>query len=167
MDTLLLNGDASPLSILPLSAVSWQDAIKYMCLERVTVLEWYDDWVVRSSSWETKVPAVIMIKEYVRNRGNPRLSKSNITLRDRYQCQYCLERVNMKTVTMDHVVPQSRGGKTTWDNIVASCAPCNSRKGSKLWIPKSTPQMPTYYELVNIRRELPFAIKHPSWNNYI
>ena len=62
MDTLILNKDGSPLSILPLSAVRWQEAIKYIWMDRVTVLDWYDDWVVSSPSWETRVPAVIMVK---------------------------------------------------------------------------------------------------------
>ena len=62
MDTLMLNKDAAPISVLPLSAVRWQEAIKYMWMDRVTVLEWYDDWVVSSPSWETKVPAVMMLK---------------------------------------------------------------------------------------------------------
>ncbi len=53
MDTLVLNKDAQPISILPLSAIGWQEAIKYMWLDRVHVLEWYDDWIVRSPTWET------------------------------------------------------------------------------------------------------------------
>ena len=57
-DTLVLNADAKPYSILPLSTISWQESIKYLILDRVTVLEWYDDWVVSSPSWETAVPAV-------------------------------------------------------------------------------------------------------------
>lgn len=167
MDTLILNRDASPLSLLPLSAIRWQEAIKYICLDRVTVLEWYDDWVVRSANWETRVPAVIMVKEYVKKNSMPRLSKFNVTLRDRFECQYCSTRVNMKHVTMDHVVPISKGGETSWENIVASCGPCNSRKGSDLWNPKHKPYQPNYYELVNIRKKLPFEVKHPSWKDYI
>jgi 5-methylcytosine-specific restriction endonuclease McrA len=167
VDTLLLNKDASPISMLPLSAVSWQEAIKYMCLDRVTVLEWYDDWIVRSSSWETRVPAVMMVKDYVKQKTYPRFSKFNVTLRDRFECQYCGTDVTTKSVTMDHVYPISRGGKTCWENIVAACGPCNANKGSKLIKPRREPYQPTYYELVNIRKELPFTIKHPSWEDYI
>lgn len=167
MDTLLLNKDASPLSVLPLSAISWQEAIKYMCLDRVTVLEWYDDWIVHSANWETKVPAVMMVKDYVKQKTYPRFSKFNVTLRDRYTCQYCGTRISQKSVTMDHVYPVSMGGKTCWENIVASCITCNQNKGSKLIKPKREPYRPTYYELVNIRKELPFTIKHPSWEDYI
>jgi 5-methylcytosine-specific restriction endonuclease McrA len=167
MDTLMLNKDASPISILPLSAVGWQDAIKYMWLDRVAVLEWYDDWVVRSPSWETKVPAVMMVKDYVRKSTYPRFSKYNVTLRDKFTCQYCTKPVALSNVTMDHVYPVSMGGSTCWENIVASCMKCNTTKGSKLIKPRREPYKPTYYELANIRKQLPFDIKHPSWENYI
>jgi len=167
MDTLILNKDAAPINVLPLSAVSWQDAIKYMCLDRVTVLDWYDDWIVHSANWETKVPAVMMVKDYVRQNKYPRFSKFNVTLRDRFNCQYCGTNVSTNTVTMDHVYPVSMGGRTNWENIVASCMKCNTTKGSKLIKPKREPYRPTYYELVAIRKELPFDIKHPSWSNYI
>ena len=167
MDTLILNRDGSPVSLLPLSAVSWKDAIKDICLDRVDVLEWYDDWVVRSATWETKVPAVIMVKDYIRNSGKPRLSKFNVLLRDRFECQYCDIQLNATNVTMDHVLPMSKGGTTTWTNLVSSCQKCNSYKGSKLWKPRSLPYQPTYYELVKIRKQLPFDIKHPSWKDYL
>jgi len=72
--TLLLNADAQPVSYLPLSAIQWQDAITYLWLDKVTVLEWYDDWMVRSDKWETRVPAVIMLKEMYRRRRQPRFS---------------------------------------------------------------------------------------------
>ena len=68
---------------------------------------------------------------------------------------------------MDHVYPVSMGGKTNWENIVASCITCNQQKGNKLIKPKRLPYRPTYYELVKIRKELPFTIKHPSWEDYI
>jgi len=88
-DTLVLNADAKPYSILPLSTISWQESIKYIVLQRVTVLEWYDDWVVSSPNWETKVPAVVMVKDYIRKSTKVRFSKYNLFLRDQFVCQYC------------------------------------------------------------------------------
>lgn len=172
MDTLLLNKDASPISVLPLSAVGWQEAIKYIWLDRVHVLEWYDDWIVRSPSWETRVPAVMMVKDYVKTKKYPRFSKYNVTLRDRFECQYCGTAVTTNggrpnTVTMDHVYPISLGGKTCWENIVAACPSCNLGKGSSLIKPRRMPYKPSYYELANIRKELPFDLKHPSWKDYL
>lgn len=167
-DVLVLNADAQPVSYLPLSAVQWKEAITYMWLDKCDVLEWYDDWIVRSSSWETKVPAVIMLKEFQRRRRLPRLSKTNLYLRDLYTCQYCSEQIPRNSLTVDHVIPISKGGRTTWTNCVAACNPCNGRKGNKTVMkPKSTPRQPTYYELVNNRKQLDFDIRHQSWKNYI
>lgn len=167
-DTLLLNNDAQPISYLPLSAVQWKEAITYLWLDKVTVLEWYDDWVVRSATWETKVPAVIMLKQQMRRRLRPRFSKSNIYLRDLYTCQYCKIQLTKTQTTIDHVIPLSKGGTTQWDNIVTACAPCNSKKGDKLYPkPLRIPHRPEYYELVNNRKQLPFNIKHESWLNFI
>lgn len=166
-DTLLLNKDAQPVNMIPLSTVSWQDAIRFICLDRVQVLEWYDDWVVKSPSWETRVPAVIIIKDFVRQKLYPRFSKYNVTLRDKFTCQYCEQPVGLQSVTMDHVIPQSRGGKTVWDNIVASCYDCNQKKGNRLIKPVKEPYKPTYYELVAIRKTMPYDIRHPSWVDYL
>ena len=62
MATLLLNADAQPTSILPLSIVNWEDAIRYLYTDKVDVLAWYDHWTVRSERWSTQVPAVIMLR---------------------------------------------------------------------------------------------------------
>jgi 5-methylcytosine-specific restriction endonuclease McrA len=163
-DVLVLNADAQPVSYLPLSVIQWQDAITYMWLDKCTVLEWYDDWMVHSASWETRVPAVIMLKEMMRRRRSPRFSKSNIFLRDLYTCQYCSTQFNKNLLTMDHVKPLSKGGKTSWENIVTACNPCNSRKGNdERIVPKVLPYQPDYYELVNKRKQMQFDVRHPSW----
>src|SRR5210317_1412224 len=129
--TLLLNADAQPVSYLPLSAIQWKESITYLWLDKVTVLEWYDDWIVRSASWETRVPAVIMLKEMQRRRRKPRFSKTNLYVRDVYTCQYCNTPYTRNNLTLDHVIPISKGGRTNWENIVAACGPCNTRKGNK------------------------------------
>lgn len=168
MDTLVLNADGQPISFLPPSTIQWKEAITYLWLDKVNVLEWYDDWVVHSASWETKVPAVIMLKEMTRRRQKPRFSKYNLYLRDLFTCQYCTTQFPQSQLTLDHVIPISKGGKTGWENIVAACNPCNSKKGNKLNIkPKRTPYAPDYYDLVNKRKKLDFVIKHPSWETFL
>ena len=168
MDTLVLNADAQPISLMPLSAIEWKEAITYMWLDKVNVLEWYDDWIVRSASWETRVPAVIMLKEMTRRRRTPRFSKNNIFLRDLNTCQYCLTQFPKSQLTLDHVLPISRGGKTEWTNLVTACSPCNSRKGNSLTPrPHSQPYEPDYYDLVNKRKKLDFEIRHPSWATFL
>ena len=167
MDTLLLNKDASPISVLPLSAVGWQEAIKYLWLDRVHVLEWYDDWIVRSPSWESRVPAVMMVKDYVKTKKYPRFSKYNVSLRDHFECQYCGTHVTSQTVTMDHVWPVSRGGKTNWENSVTACKPCNFRKGTHDWKPLRAPYKPDHFQLINKWRQRPIQVRHPSWYTYL
>ena len=167
-DTLVLNADGQPVSLLPPSTIQWKEAITYLWLDKVHVVEWYDDWVVRSSTWETKVPAVIMLKDMYRRRRTPRFSKYNVYLRDMFTCQYCLTPFSKALLTVDHVVPISKGGKTNWTNIVTACGPCNSRKGNSLTPrPKKMPYQPDYFELANNRKELEFEIRHPSWSNWL
>lgn len=168
-DTLVLNADAKPYSILPLSTVSWQESIKYYLLEKVTVLEWYDDWIVSSPTWETAVPAVVMVKKYVRKNSSVRLTKHNILLRDQYVCQYCDELLRARNkCTIDHVIPISRGGRTTWENCVTACGPCNGAKGNSLYPkPNRLPFKPTYYDLAKNQKFLEHTLKHQSWKNYI
>lgn len=167
-DTLVLNADGNPYSILPLSAINWQDAIRYMVLDKVHVLEWYDDWMVSSPTWETKVPAVIMVKKFVKKNSNVRFSKFNVMLRDNFECQYCSVVLTRSTATMDHVVPVSKGGKTSFTNVVTACNPCNSTKSDRTDIkPKKEPVMPTYFDLVKNKRSLDIAYRHPSWQKFL
>ena len=167
-DVLLLNADAQPVSYLPLRVIEWKEAIMYMYHDKCSVLEWYDDWMVHSPTWETKVPAVIMLKDFVRQKTHVRFSKSNVFLRDQYQCLYCSCGVSRTTGTLDHVVPVSKGGKTSFNNIVTACRACNTRKGNKMTMkPNYAPYTPGYWELVRKRKQLPFPVKHPSWAQWI
>ena len=78
------------------------------------------------------MPSVIRLLEYRRIPHQTRaLSRKNILLRDRNTCQYCGEVFAPGELTLDHVVPRSRGGNSTWENLVACCHPCNNRKGSR------------------------------------
>jgi 5-methylcytosine-specific restriction endonuclease McrA len=166
--TLLLNADGAPISWLPLSTISWEEAIKFMVLEKATVLESYDDWVVHSANWETQVPAVMILREYEKRKTAIRYSKHNVFLRDGYTCQYCGDDVSRKTATLDHVLPVSHGGKTTFENTVCACATCNANKGNdKKIVPKHKPVKPTYYQLVEKRRKQQWDMPHPSWANYL
>jgi 5-methylcytosine-specific restriction endonuclease McrA len=167
-DCLLLNSDAQPVSLLPVSTITWQDSIRYMVLEKAVVLSWHDNWIVRSAYWETKVPAVLMLTEYMKPKSSVRFSKSNVFLRDGYECQYCKTDMSKRTATLDHVLPVSHGGKTSFENCVTACSPCNSSKGNnKKIVPLHKPHKPTYWELVDRRRKMPFDIKHPDWALYL
>ena len=164
----MLNADGAPVSWLPLSIISWEEAIKYMVLEKATVLDWYEDWTVHSANWETKVPAVMILREYEKRKTGIRYSKHNVFLRDGYVCQYCGDDVSKKTATLDHVLPVSHGGKTTFENTVTACGPCNANKGNdRKIVPKHKPVKPTYFQLVDKRKKQAWDMPHPGWRNYL
>ena len=168
MTCLVLNADAAPVSILPLSIISWEEAIRYLVTDKARVLEWYDDWIVRSQRWETRVPAVMMLNEYQKKKTSIRFSKQNVFLRDSYTCQYCGTDVSRKTATLDHVLPSSHGGKSVWENCTTSCGPCNAKKGNnKKIVPRTKPWKPTYYQLAEKRKQMKWDLPHPSWAQYL
>lgn len=167
-DCLLLNADAQPVSFLPLSVISWQEAVRYMVLDKAAVLEWHENWFVHSATWKTQVPSVLMLREFMKAKNTVRFSKQNIFLRDERSCQYCGVELTLNTFTMDHVLPISKGGKTTFDNIVVACQTCNANKGNNHKIvPKRKPYKPDYWELVSKRKKMPFNIRHHTWEPYI
>jgi len=90
-----------------------------------------DGYVVRSPSISFQLPTVIRtLKMVKRNSRKPlSFSKKNILRRDNYKCQYCGAREI--TLTVDHILPKSRGGKTNWNNMVVACKPCNLKKGNR------------------------------------
>ena len=87
---------------------------------------------VHSSRQSIKLPSVIRLLEYRRIPHQTRaLSRKNILMRDRYTCQYCLKATPSGVLTLDHVIPRSRSGETTWENLVACCHYCNNKKGNR------------------------------------
>ena len=88
---------------------------------------------VHSARHSIRVPSVIRLLEYRRIPHQTRaLSRKNILMRDRYTCQYCHKTLPSGELTLDHVMPRSRSGETTWENLVACCHHCNNRKGDRL-----------------------------------
>lgn len=168
MSTLMLNADGAPISWLPLSIATWQESIQKMVSGKAVVLHFYEDWIVRSANWSTPVPAVMILRDYEKRKATIRFSKLNVFLRDGYECQYCKELVTRKNATLDHVLPVSHGGKTTFENTVTACAPCNANKGNdKKIVPAHKPVKPSYYQLVDKRKKLKWDVAHPSWNHYL
>ena len=165
---LVLNADFRPLSYYPLSLWSWQDAIKAVCLDRVHIVSSYDR-IVKSPSFEMFIPSVVSLKDYVRQARHPAFTRFNVFLRDRFQCQYCGCKDDL---TFDHVIPRSKGGRTTWENVVTACAPCNLRKSDrlpkeiKMW-PLQSPFQPSVHDLHNNGRAFPPNHLHDSWLDYL
>lgn len=167
-DCLLLNADGAPVSMLPLSIIDWREAIKYLVIDKAVPITWHDNWIVHSPNWQTAVPAVMMLHDYMKTKTTVRFSKANIFLRDEYHCQYCDLRLEKNNCTIDHVIPVSLGGKSTWNNAVTACLDCNAEKGqSTAMKPRSLPKKPDIYELIAKRKKMPFAIRHESWRDFL
>ncbi len=168
---LVLNADFRPLSYFPLSIWSWQDAVKAVFLDRVCVLSEYEA-TVHSPSLRMKLPSVIALKEYIPAARRPAFTRFNVFLRDSFACQYCGQAMPTQDLTFDHVIPRSRGGRTTWDNVVTACGPCNLRKGNRLprecnMLPRLPPRQPTSWELQENGRSFPPNYLHESWRDYL
>ena len=165
---LVLNADFQPLSYYPLSLWSWQDVVKAVFLERVQVLSAYDR-VIHSPSFVMDLPSVVALKRYIQPANFPAFTRFNLFLRDRFICQYCGAKHDL---TFDHVIPRSRGGRTTWENVVAACAPCNLRKGGRMSIdcgmrPRMAPNRPTVRQLHDRGRAFPPNYLHESWSDFL
>ncbi len=90
-----------------------------------------DDWI-RSVNFEVQVPRVIRLLRYDRvPRQTTRFNRRNLFARDGHRCQYCAEVFPNNQLSLDHVVPRSRGGETSWENVVCCCVRCNTRKGGR------------------------------------
>ena len=126
MRTLVLDQGYQPHRI-----VSWQKAVCLLFTDKVDIVEEYED-VVRSVSLAIRMPAVIRLRKGARRRQRTiKFSRLNVCMRDGFVCQYCGEKSPMRDLTYDHVLPRSRGGRTTWENIVTACRQCNESKGDK------------------------------------
>jgi 5-methylcytosine-specific restriction endonuclease McrA len=165
---LVLNADYRPLSYYPLSLWSWQDTIKAVVLDRVNIVSFYDR-TIRSPGMELRLPSVVSLKSYIKPTREPVFTRFNVFLRDRFSCQYCGVREDL---TFDHVIPRSKGGTTTWNNVVAACSPCNLRKADRLpkqanMFPTQKPYAPSLHDLHHNGRLFPPNYLHESWMDYL
>jgi 5-methylcytosine-specific restriction endonuclease McrA len=140
MRTLVLNAGYEPLGV-----VSFKRALVLVLNEKARVLASDDDHPVYGTSGAYERPAVILLTRYVRvptNRMMP-VSRRGVLRRDNQRCGYC----GSSATTIDHVQPRSRGGKDTWENLVACCLRCNNVKGDRTpaemgWSLRFSPRMP-------------------------
>lgn len=176
----------------PVKIITAKEAVCILCsdIEKALVLDStyttysLEDWmeysklvkqddlpVLHSAKVNFIVPEVIVLPNYLRKPQHGkklRYSRTSIFKRDNYQCQYCGEVKPRSELTVDHIVPKSRGGKSTWLNIVSACRPCNWEKadrtpeeaGMKLL---SVPKIPTWRDSL----ELPAGLKREIWDNFL
>lgn len=178
---LLLNADFQPLSYRPLSTIPWTKAFFWLVKgwnrvasggePIITVVEEYDE-VVHSGSQEFRIPSVVALTKM---RPLPEIApftRSNIYLRDDYTCQYSGVKYPASELTLDHVHPQSRGGKSSWTNLVTCHKDVNFKKADRT--PKEAglkllkePRAPSAWELREKGRHYPAPLAHETWSDYV
>jgi 5-methylcytosine-specific restriction endonuclease McrA len=155
-------------SYRPIKQISWQKAMILFFQDKIEVIREYDDTWINSPSQKFKLPSVIRLINYIfKLPWGIKLTRTNIFVRDRGKCQYCDKKLNKGRFTIDHVIPRSKGGKTVWENLVTSCARCNTRKGDSLlkdsdFILKNKPIQPTNTFFISTLDETP-----QSWIDFL
>lgn len=126
--------------------------------------------LVRTVMRVLRVPRIIVLSLFDKlPRKEVKFTRENIFLRDQHTCQYCGIRFESRELNIDHVIPRDKGGKTTWENVVCSCVPCNTRKGNKLprearMVPIREPRAPRWRPFSS---SLGPAVPHESWRHFI
>ncbi len=123
---------------------------------------------VRTVSREIPVPRVIALREFDKLPArHVRFSRTHIFMRDQYTCQYCARELPKAQLNLDHVMPRSRGGKTSWDNVVTSCLTCNRIKGNRTPQEAQMPLRKKPKKPAGSLGLLSFKNIHESWQNFI
>jgi 5-methylcytosine-specific restriction endonuclease McrA len=161
---LVLNATYEPLSV-----VSVKRAIILLLKEKAEIVEATEAYI-RSEQMALPVPLVIRLVYYVRipHRISLPVSRRSVLARDYYTCQYCGASPGRKDLTVDHIIPRSRGGKTVWENVVTACQSCNGRKRDRTpeeanMQLRSWPKRPRYVALVLLEQ----STSKEAWEKYI
>ena len=157
-DCILLNSDYTYLCQL-----DWKRAMCLVVSEKVKVLK-YSDRLIQGVSKVYRVPAVMLLIKIVRGiyRNRVPFTKKNVLIRDQYTCVYCQRK--QTALTIDHVIPVSRGGPNDFENCVACCKDCNTLKGARTpheagMHLKKSPFQPTIAEFIRIRLKQTGALR--------
>jgi 5-methylcytosine-specific restriction endonuclease McrA len=164
---LLLNGSYEPLCL-----VTAPKALTLVWRRVAEVLELDRGRFIRTPRFAFEIPSVIRLTHYidVRARRNRVINRHRILSRDHYRCQYCGVRGTAFDLTLDHILPKSRGGRTVAENLVTSCQGCNSRKGDRTPEEARMPLLANpaalYYglERAELQRS---ALTRPEWRKYL
>lgn len=167
----LLYGDAANVidvvdeSFAMYNFSDWCELSEFRALDK----ERHDDWI-RSVQQEILAPRVIRLHQYDKvPRLSLRFNRRNLLARDDHRCQYCGDSFPNSQLSLDHVLPRSRGGDNSWENVVCSCLPCNSRKGDRTprearMKLKRQPKRPSHSPILAMKVGNP---KYRSWRSFL
>ena len=157
----------------PLGTVSVARAVIMTINGTVTVEEFDGDRVLRSARTAFPVPSVIRRRIYLNIRQRREASgmrRTRIYMRDKFRCQYCGDRKTLRDLTLDHILPRSRGGDNSPFNVVTACVTCNQRKGnrtpSEARMPLLTPQSALRVKLERVVL-CHYAEARTEWRKYL
>ena len=165
---LVLNATYEPINVCTL-----RRATVLLLKEKAELLERREGAVLHSEHMTLDHPDVIRLTNYVRiprEAHRRKITRRAVLARDSWTCQYCGS--TKSGLTVDHVIPRSRGGRTTWENIVTACARCNLTKGGRMpnqakMHPRIKPHQPSVIELREHGRKFPPNYLHESWADYL
>jgi 5-methylcytosine-specific restriction endonuclease McrA len=152
----------------PIEIISWEEAFVLTWLNKAWTAEYSDKWV-RSAKKTFQIPSVIVLFKYIDEKFfKLPCTRKNILLRDQNRCQYCAKYVRPVDLTIDHVIPRSKGGTSSWDNVVAACKPCNQKKRDYLLenAPVTlirVPRKPSYRSIIKKR----LGNANFQWDEYL
>lgn len=158
---LVLNQDYNPISICTI-----QRAFLLVYFQKAELISTSNGFMLRTVNTAYPMPSVIKLRNYVHiPYKSVVLTRQNVFKRDGFECQYCGTKNDL---TLDHVIPKARGGKSTWKNLITACRPCNTRKGD--YTPeeigydlKKVPYKPSY--ILFLRDISGYA--HDEWIPYL
>jgi 5-methylcytosine-specific restriction endonuclease McrA len=163
-EVLVLNATYEPLSV-----VSVKRAVVLLLKEKAELIE-AAEAMLRSESLSFPVPLVIRLVYFVKipRRISLPVTRRGVLSRDHYTCQYCGATPPRKYLTVDHVLPRSRGGKTTWENVATACEKCNGRKGSRTPVEANMtlltqPKRPRYIAIAGLTS----LEARQAWSKYV
>lgn len=167
MLTLQLNASYEPMRVIP-----WQDAIGMWLKGTVEIVAEYAERVYRAiDGWSGRMPAVIRLKRYIsEHKHKVKFSRRNVFGRDSYACLYCGVQPGSEELTYDHVLPRSRGGKTTWENIATCCWDCNEKKADRTpdearMVLRVKPYKPTMRPMLGLALNMPHT--PDEWRDFL
>jgi 5-methylcytosine-specific restriction endonuclease McrA len=152
----------------PIEIITWEEAFGLTWLNKAYAVKYSDKWV-HSATKKFQIPSVIVLFRYIDERFFTLPStRKNILVRDENRCQYCAIYFRESDLTIDHVIPKSKGGTSSWNNVVAACKPCNQKKRDFLVenAPVSLirlPKKPSYRSIIKKRLQK----SNLQWKEYL